>query len=140
MLNTFQRKHNNILKYIPLKIPVRLHYKLSIRCTSMCIIRSAILLGIELFSSPRTFRATLYHASYACFYVSSFKQGSWLPISFFIIFQTFSMEFISPEFPSHFITGFSLHSMQVLVLLELLHGARSCIKIYPFCGNTTHSH
>ena len=28
----------------------------------------------------------------------------------------------------------------VLVLVQLYHSARSCIKIYPFCGNTTHSH
>ena len=50
------------------------------------------------------------------------------------------MKFISGSFPGHFRTNISLHSRHALVLLELLHGARSCIKIYPFCGNTTHLH
>ena len=38
------------------------------------------------------------------------------------------------------ILAISLHSRHVLVLLELNHEARSCIKIYPFCGHITHSH
>ena len=50
------------------------------------------------------------------------------------------MEFISGEYPGHFRTIISLHSKHVLVLLELYHEARSCIKIYPFCGHITHSH
>ena len=33
---------------------------------------------------------------------------------------------------------FSLHPWNVLVLWELWHGATSCIKLYLFCGNTTH--
>ena len=33
-----------------------------------------------------------------------------------------------------------LHSGNVLSILELWHGALSCINIYPFCGNTMHSH
>ena len=47
---------------------------------------------------------------------------------------------MSGKFPGHFTIGISLHSKNVLVLLGLWHGARSCIKTYPFCGNTTHSH
>ena len=43
------------------------------------------------------------------------------------------------EFSGHFRTGMPLHYRYILVLLELWHGARSCIKIYPFCGKTTHS-
>ena len=73
-------------------------------------------------------------------HIFAFKHGSWLPISFFIIFQTFSNEFISGEYSGHYITIISLHSRHVLVLLELNHEARSCIKIYPFCGHITHSH
>ena len=47
---------------------------------------------------------------------------------------------MSRQFPSHSGTGIPLHSLNVLVLLELWHGAISCINIYPFCGITTHSH
>ena len=50
------------------------------------------------------------------------------------------MEFISGEYPGHFRTIISLHSRHVLVVLELYHETRSCIKIYPFCGHITHSH
>ena len=41
---------------------------------------------------------------------------------------------MSGEYPGHFRTGISLYSRNVLVLLEFLHGKRSCVKIYPFCG------
>ena len=34
----------------------------------------------------------------------------------------------------------SLHSRNFRVILDLWNGARSCINIYPFCGNTTISH
>ena len=51
------------------------------------------------------------------------------------IFQTFSMRFMSCQFPSHSRTGIPLQSRIVLVLLELWHGARS--RIYPFGRNTT---
>ena len=50
------------------------------------------------------------------------------------------MGFMSGEYPGHSRTGIPLYSMNDLVILELLQGARSCIKIYPFCGTTTHSH
>ena len=46
------------------------------------------------------------------------------------IFQTFSRVFMSRQFPSHSTTGIPLNSWNVLVLLELWHGAISCIKIY----------
>ena len=36
--------------------------------------------------------------------------------------------------------GISLHSRNVLVILELPHDARSYIKLYLICGNSTHSH
>ena len=132
-----------MLKDIPLKTqlctctptslsPYSLHF--------LCFIRSAILLGIELLSSFWTFGATLYHASHTHLHISAFKHGSWLPISFFIIFLKFSIKFISGEYPGHFRTIISLHSRHVLVFLELDHKARSCIKIYPFCGHIMHSH
>ena len=122
-----------------IKSELRLWYSLIIltnyfRCTPICLIRSAILLGIELFSSSRTFRA-----SDTRFHISSYKHDSWFSIAFFIIFETFSLEFISGEFLGHFRTGVSLHSRHVLVLLELWHDIL-CIKIYLFCKNTTHSH
>ena len=60
-------------------------------------------------------------------------------ISYFIIIQTFSIEFTSGEYPGHSRTGITLHSRYVLVLLEL-YCARSYIKLCPSCGNTTHSH
>ena len=79
------------------------------------------------------FGATLHHASHTRLHISSFFNSIWPPISFFIIFQTFSMEFMSGELHGHSETGIYLHSRNVLVLLELGHGVRSCIKIYPFC-------
>ena len=71
---------------------------------------------------------------------SSLVHSIWLQIYFFIIFQTFSMKFISCESPGHSRMGIPLQSRNVLLLLELWHVARSWIKTYPFCGNTTHSH
>ena len=50
------------------------------------------------------------------------------------------MEFMSGKFPGHSRMGIPLQSRNILVLLEFWHGARSCIKIYSFCRNTTHSH
>ena len=54
--------------------------------------------------------------------------------------SSLSSKLISGEYPGHFRTIISLHSRHVLVLLELYHVARSCIKIYPFCGHITHPH
>ena len=54
--------------------------------------------------------------------------------------SSLSFKLISGEYPGHFRTITSLHSRHVLVLLELYHVARSCIKIYPFCRHITHSH
>ena len=52
------------------------------------------------------------------------------------------MEFISDEFPGHSRLGFPLHPRNVLhvALLELWHGTKPCIKIYPLSGNTHYSH
>ena len=50
------------------------------------------------------------------------------------------MGFMSRKLSGHSRTGIPLHSWNVLVLLELWHGSRSCIKIYTFFGNTTNSH
>ena len=131
-----------MLKYIPLKTQLYTCKPTSLSQYSLhlhLLIRSAILLGIEMLSSSKTFGATLYYASYTRFHISAFKHGSWLPISFFIIFQTLSMEFIFGEYPGHFKT-IIINSRHVLVLLDLSHEARSCIKIYLFCGHITHSH
>ena len=57
-----------------------------------------------------------------------------------MVFQTISIEIISGDTPGHFRTDIPLHSRNVLVLYELWHGTISCIKIYPSCGNTSHSH
>ena len=40
------------------------------------------------------------------------------------------MGLIPGKFPGYFITCISLHSRNVLVLLDLLNSARSCINIY----------
>ena len=40
------------------------------------------------------------------------------------------MELISGKFPVYFRTGFLLHSRNVIVLLDLLNGARSCMNTY----------
>ena len=40
------------------------------------------------------------------------------------------MGFMSGEFPCHFRIDILLHSRDVLLLLELWNGARSCIQIY----------
>ena len=42
------------------------------------------------------------------------------------------------KFPGHSRRGDLLHSRNVQVLLELWHGARSCIKIYHLFGAATH--
>ena len=57
-----------------------------------------------------------------------------LVTNLFIIFKSFSMVFLSRQFPSHSITGIPLHSWNALVLLELWHG------VISFWCNTTHSH
>ena len=44
------------------------------------------------------------------------------------------MGFMSGKFPGHFKMGIHLQSRNILVLLELLHGARSCIKYIPSVG------
>ena len=44
------------------------------------------------------------------------------------------------KFPGHSRRDVPLHSRNVLVLIELWRGARLCIKIYHFFGNTTYSH
>ena len=49
------------------------------------------------------------------------------------------MRLTSGKFPGHSRTGIHLHSRNVLVLVELWYGARSCINIYPFCWNTKQS-
>ena len=40
------------------------------------------------------------------------------------------MELISGKFAGYFRMGILLHSRNVLVLLDLLNGTRSCIKVY----------
>ena len=109
------------------------------RCISLCFNKICIiLLGIELLSSTRTLGATLYHASHTGFHISSFLHDIWLPFS--SLYSKRSLVFMSRRFPSHSRTGSPLHSWNVLVLLGLWHGVISCIKIYPFCDNTMHSH
>ena len=126
-------KQNNIAVWI---LPIKSVFV----APPFALIRFSFLLDIELLSSSKTFGLTRYHASHTRLYISSFKYGSWLPISFFIIFKTFSMELISDKFPGYLRTCILLHSRYVLVLLDLWNVARSCMKIYPLCGNTTHSH
>ena len=46
------------------------------------------------------------------------------------------MELISGKFPGYFRMCISLHSRNALVILDLWNGAKSCIKIYPFCRST----
>ena len=80
--------------------------------------------------------------NYTTFYILAYTYLLFtrlLVTNLFIIFKTSSMGFISGEYPGHFRTGIPLYSRNVLVLLELLHGKRKFIKIYPFCGTTTHS-
>ena len=74
-------------------------------------------------------------------HTSTILHDIWLPISFFIRFQTFTMGFMSREFPGNSRTGFPLQSMNILVLLELLHGTISCIKYIPSVGTQSiHMH
>ena len=74
---------------------------------------------------------TIYHGSQTRFHISSFKHSIWLPISFLIKTQMFYIEFLSGEFPGHFRTGIPLHCRNVLVFLELWHGAKSSIRYIP---------
>ena len=86
-------------------------------------------------TSSRTYGATLYHASHTRFHISSFYVPfGYITNPFFIIFQTPSMWFISGEYPGHFRTGLCLYSMKIIVLLELLQGKRSCLKVIPSVG------
>ena len=86
------------------------------------------------------FVAILYHASHSCFQTSSFYTRFGYQSHSALYSKRSPLGFMSCEFPGHSRTGIPLHSMNVLVLLELCHSARSCIKIYSFYGNTTHSH
>ena len=63
---------------------VRQHRNQYFVAHSFALITPAILLGLELKISSRTFGATLYHALHICFHISSFLHGIWLPISFCI--------------------------------------------------------
>ena len=45
------------------------------------------------------------------------------------------MGFMPGEYPGHTRAGIPLFSSNVLVRFELLHGARSCIKILVWCMN-----
>ena len=50
------------------------------------------------------------------------------------------MELISGKFAGYFRMGILLHSRNVLVLLDLLNGARSCIKVYILSVETQRIH
>ena len=66
---------------------------------------------------------------------SAYLHFTQLSVRFYIIIsQTFSVWFMSGEYPDLFRTGIPFYSRNVLVLLEILQGRWSCIKIYPFCG------
>ena len=106
-------------------------FKVNTRCTSLW---PSFLLGIELTSSSRIFGLTPYHALHTPFYISSFKHSCWLPTPFFIIFQTFSVELISGKFPGYMRTGISLHSRNVLVLLDLWNGTKASLRYIPSVG------
>ena len=103
-------------------------------CTPVVIASSAVVVATVKrpngdLSISRTFGATLYHASHTGSHITSLLREIWLPITFFFRFQTFSMGFMSGEFPCHSKADIHLHSMNVLLLLELWHSARSCIQI-----------
>ena len=104
-------------------------------CTSLCfnkICNSPWHWIVKFFQDVWCYTIPVLHSH---FQVSSVFHSIWFPISFFIIFQIFSMIFMSGEFPGHSRTDIPLHWRNVLV-----HSARSSIKKYPICGNTTHSH
>ena len=50
------------------------------------------------------------------------------------------MELISGKFAGYFRMGILLHSRNVLVLLDLLNGTRSCIKVYISSVETQRIH
>ena len=86
------------------------------------------------------FGATLYSASHTRFHISSFFTLHLVTKLFFHNIPIVLNGIHVGKFRGHSRRGVSLHSRNVLVLLELWHGAKSCIKIYHFFGNTTHSH
>ena len=49
------------------------------------------------------------------------------------------MRFMSGEIHGHSGRRIPLQSRNILVLLELWHGSKFCIKVYPFWRNTKHS-
>ena len=71
-------------------------------------------------SSFRAFSDTLHQASHTRFHLSSFLHSIWLLVTFFIIFQTFSMGFMSDGFRGHSRMGIHLHSRNVLVLFRVM--------------------
>ena len=91
-------------------------------------------------SSSRAFVAILYHASHSRFQISSFYTRFGYQSHSALYSKRSPLGFMSGEFSGHSRKGIPLHSRNVLGLLELCHSARSCIKIYPFYGNTTHLH
>ena len=117
-------------------MPKRLYHKVSI-LLHLPYLQFSLALNCKVLPGRSVLHYTTLHILAS---TSPVNHDILFPISFFIIFQTFSLEFISSEFPGHSRTGIPLHSRNVLALLELWHGARSCIKICHFCGNPTYSH
>ena len=117
----------------------RLHHKVSISL-HLSYLQLSLALNCKVFLGRSVLHYTTLHILTSRSLLLIMTFGYNVTISFFIILQTFAMDFTSGEFPGHSRTGILLHSRNVLILLELWHGPRSYIKLYHICVNTTHSH
>ena len=86
------------------------------------------------------FGAILHHASHTRFHISSFYTQHLVTNLFLHNIPNVLIGIHAGNSPGYSRRGVILHSKNVLVLFEVWRGARSCIKIYHFFGNTTHSH
>ena len=130
--NTLQWKHNSI---------VRLHHNVSITLHHLCfnkICTSPWHWIVKFFKDVRCYTIPCFsHSLPPIFFLHDIQ----LPISLLLYSKRCQWDScLAKKIPWQFQEGYFYHSRNVLVLLELWHGVRSCIKIYPFCRNTTPSH
>ena len=129
-LNTFQWKHNSI---------VRLHHKVSISL-HLHLLQLDLQLSLAMDCKVLPGRLVLHYTMPNILTSTSFLV--YLAFVYQSLSSLYSKRFLWDSCPANSLVipeGVFLYSLD-LVLFELWHGARSCINIYPFCRNITHSH
>ena len=89
---------------------------------------------MELYCSSRMFSATLIPC--VTYWIPHHFSFTWNSVTHYFLYyiQTFSMGFMSGEFPGHSRTDIPLHSGNFLLLLELWHGASHSYRYSPSVG------